>query len=57
MAGETDKAKGRVKKAAGELMDRDDMKAEGEVDETTGKAKSGATKTADKVREVVKGKK
>jgi uncharacterized protein YjbJ (UPF0337 family) len=57
MAGEVDKAKGRAKKAAGDLTDNPDLRAEGEIDEATGKAKSGATKAADKTREVVTGKK
>ena len=57
MAGEIDKAKGRAKKAVADLKDDEDLRAEGEVDETTGKVKSGTAKAADKAREVVKGKK
>jgi uncharacterized protein YjbJ (UPF0337 family) len=34
-----DQAKGRVKQAAGDLTDNDDLKNEGKVDEATGKAK------------------
>jgi uncharacterized protein YjbJ (UPF0337 family) len=57
MAGEMDKAKGRVKKAVGDLTDDENMRAEGEVDEGTGKVKSGTAKAADKTRELIKGKK
>lgn len=57
MAGEIDKAKGRAKKAAGDLTDDEKMRSEGEVDEMTGKVKSGTAKAADKARELVKGKK
>ena len=35
----TDQAKGRVKQAAGDLTDNDDLKAEGKSDELLGKAK------------------
>ena len=53
MAGEVDKAKGRVKKAVGELTDDGDLKREGEIDEATGKVKEAVEKVADKAREVV----
>ena len=39
MSGETDQAKGRVKQAAGDLTGDDDLKREGQMDETAGKAK------------------
>jgi uncharacterized protein YjbJ (UPF0337 family) len=39
MSGETDQAKGRIKQAAGDLTDDDEMKREGQMDETAGKAK------------------
>jgi uncharacterized protein YjbJ (UPF0337 family) len=54
MAGEVDKAKGRVKKAVGDLTDDEDLKREGEIDETTGKVKGAIEKVADKAREVVR---
>ena len=54
MAGEVDKAKGRVKKAVGELTDDDDLKREGEIDEATGKVKDAIEKVADKARETVR---
>ena len=53
MAGAADKAKGRVKKAVGELTDNQDLKREGEIDEASGKVKDVAHKVADKAREVV----
>lgn len=60
MAGEADQAKGRVKKAVGELLDDEELKQEGEIDEATGKVKeaTGKVKKAageavDKAREVV----
>lgn len=40
MSGETDQAKGRIKQAAGDLTDNDDLKREGEADETAGKVKN-----------------
>ena len=53
MAGGADKAKGRVKKAVGELTDNKDLKREGEIDEASGKAKDVVQKVADKAREAV----
>jgi uncharacterized protein YjbJ (UPF0337 family) len=54
MAGEADKAKGRVKKAVGDLTDDEDLKREGDIDEATGKVKEAIEKVADKAREVVR---
>jgi uncharacterized protein YjbJ (UPF0337 family) len=53
MSGEADKASGRVKKAAGDLTDNDDLKNEGRKDEAAGKAKDAAGKAKDKVNETV----
>lgn len=39
MSGETDRAKGRVKQAVGDLTADDDLEREGERDEAAGKAK------------------
>ncbi|MFK8839014.1 CsbD family protein, partial [Klebsiella michiganensis] len=44
MSGEADKATGRLKKAAGELTDDDEMKREGKLDELSGKAKDSVDK-------------
>ena len=53
MAGAVDKAKGRVKKAVGELTDNEDLKREGDIDKASGKVKEVTEKVADKAREVV----
>jgi uncharacterized protein YjbJ (UPF0337 family) len=54
MAGAVDKAKGRVKKAVGELTDNEDLKREGDIDKASGKVKEVTEKVADKAREVVR---
>ena len=54
MAGAADKAKGRVKKAVGELTDNEDLKREGDIDQASGKVKEVTGKVADKAREVVR---
>jgi uncharacterized protein YjbJ (UPF0337 family) len=48
--GNTDEAKGRVKRAAGELTGDDEMKREGSVDKAAGKAKDAVDKAADSVK-------
>jgi len=52
MAG-TDEAKGRAKRAVGELTGDDELKREGTIDKATGKAKDGADKVADKAKDIV----
>ena len=47
MAGEMDKAKGRVKEAVGALTDDDDVKNEGRADQAAGKAKEKVDKAKD----------
>lgn len=49
MAGESDEAKGRIKQAAGDLTDDDDLKREGKVDEMAGKAKDAVEDVKDKL--------
>ena len=49
MSGEMDQAKGRVKKAAGDLTGDKDLKREGQVDEGAGKAKGVVDKVKDKL--------
>ena len=49
----TDDLKGRVKEAAGDLTDNDDLKREGKVDKATGFVKDKVEQAADKVKEVV----
>jgi uncharacterized protein YjbJ (UPF0337 family) len=53
MTGETDKAKGKLKQAAGDLTDDEDLRREGKIDEAAGKVKDAAGKAKDSVSEVV----
>jgi uncharacterized protein YjbJ (UPF0337 family) len=46
-----DEAKGRVKEAAGDLTDNDDLKREGKVDQAEGKVKDKVDEAADKVKD------
>lgn len=50
MAGEIDKAKGRVKEAAGTLTGDDELKNEGKVDKATGHVKDAVDTVADKIK-------
>lgn len=50
MGGETDEAKGRIKEAAGDLTDNDDLKREGKVDQATGSVKDAVDTVADKIK-------
>lgn len=54
MGGTVDKAKGRAKKAAGELTDDENLKSRGRTDKAKGKAKSGIDSTAKKVKRGIK---
>ena len=49
MSGEADQAKGRIKQAAGDLTDNDDLRREGKVDEAAGKVKDAVDKVKDKL--------
>jgi uncharacterized protein YjbJ (UPF0337 family) len=49
MSGDADKIKGRVKQAAGDLTDNDDLKREGKVDEAAGKVKDAVDSVKDKL--------
>ena len=51
--GKTDKAKGRVKEAAGDLTGNERLKREGKVDRAAGKAKDKVGQAADKVQDVL----
>jgi uncharacterized protein YjbJ (UPF0337 family) len=53
MSGEKDQAVGRIKQAAGDLTDDDDLKREGKADEAAGKVKDGAEKVKDKAEDGV----
>jgi uncharacterized protein YjbJ (UPF0337 family) len=51
--GSVDKAKGRVKEAAGDLTGDRDMKNEGKVDKAEGHVKDAADDVADKAKDIV----
>jgi uncharacterized protein YjbJ (UPF0337 family) len=53
MGDDLDKAKGKVKQAAGDLTDDDSLRREGKADETAGKAKSVADGVKDKAEGVI----
>lgn len=53
MSGEADQAKGRVKQAAGDLTDNDELKNEGKKDEAAGKVKDAVDDVKDKVSDTV----
>lgn len=53
MSGDADKAKGRVKEAAGSLTGDDDLKNEGRVDQASGNIKDKVTGAVDKVRDKI----
>jgi len=46
-----DEAKGRVKEAAGDLTDDDDLKREGKIDKAEGKAKEKVDEAADAIKD------
>jgi uncharacterized protein YjbJ (UPF0337 family) len=50
-----DDRKGRVKEAAGDLTDDDDLKREGQVDQATGKVKDAVGDAGDKVKDAIDG--
>jgi uncharacterized protein YjbJ (UPF0337 family) len=52
--GSADKAKGRVKEAAGDLTGDDELKREGKVDRAEGGVKDAADKAADKVKDALR---
>jgi len=45
-----DETKGRLKEAAGDLTDNDDLKREGKIDKGTGKVKDVVDKVSDKIK-------
>ncbi len=48
-----DESKGRVKEAAGDLTDNEDLKNEGKADKATGKIKDAVDSASDKVKDVL----
>jgi uncharacterized protein YjbJ (UPF0337 family) len=57
MAGTVDKAKGRIKEAAGALTDDPALKREGKLDQLAGDVKDGVEKAVDAVKDAVTGRK
>ncbi len=53
MDGKTDELKGRVKEAAGDLTDNDDLKREGKTDKTAGKVKQKVDDAKDWVEDKI----
>ena len=53
MSGTADKASGRIKQAAGDLTDDDDLKRDGKKDEAAGKAKDAVDDVKDKVTDTI----
>ena len=53
MESKKDEAKGRMKEAAGDLMDDDDMKREGKSDRMGATIKEKANDVVDKAKEVI----
>jgi uncharacterized protein YjbJ (UPF0337 family) len=54
MSGTTDKVKGRVKEAIGVLTNDNGLKAEGKLDQKTGKIKDAVAKVIDKARDTAR---
>jgi uncharacterized protein YjbJ (UPF0337 family) len=51
--GTTDDAKGRVKEAAGDLTDNQDLKNEGKVDKATGTVKDKVGDVSDAIKDKI----
>ena len=51
--GKIDQAKGRVKQAAGDLTDNDELRREGKTDEQAGKVKQAVDDAGDKAKNVI----
>jgi uncharacterized protein YjbJ (UPF0337 family) len=49
-SGKADKAKGRMKKAAGDLMDDEELRRRGQADEIAGDVKETVDEGVDRVR-------
>jgi len=54
MSGKIDEAKGRAKKAAGEMTDNQSLKNRGRTDQAKSKVKSGTDKVAEKTQRGIK---
>jgi uncharacterized protein YjbJ (UPF0337 family) len=49
MSGKSDKAKGKIKQAVGDLTDNEKLRREGKIDEAAGKAKEVVDKVKKKL--------
>ena len=49
----TDEAKGRIKEAAGDLKDDDDLKREGQTDQMVGNIKKRVDEAGDKAKDAL----
>jgi uncharacterized protein YjbJ (UPF0337 family) len=54
MSGKADEIKGRVKEAAGDLTDDQDLKDSGKADKVAGKMKQSIEHAVDKIHDAVK---
>ncbi|MDO8434171.1 MAG: CsbD family protein [Candidatus Binatus sp.] len=52
--GKAEEIKGRIKEAAGDLMDNQDLKDSGRLDKASGKIKQAVEKGVDKVKDALK---
>ena len=52
--GTADETKGRLKEAAGDLTDNEDLKNEGKVDKASGKMKDAIGGVADKAKDMLR---
>jgi len=54
MGGKAEEIKGRVKEAAGVIVDNDKLRQAGKVDQASGKLKQAAEKVIDKAKDAIK---
>jgi uncharacterized protein YjbJ (UPF0337 family) len=54
MSGKSDVTKGRLKEAAGVLLDNDELRKKGKTDQVVGKAKQGVEKAGQKIEKEVR---
>jgi uncharacterized protein YjbJ (UPF0337 family) len=52
--GKAEEIKGRIKEAAGDLMNDQDLKDSGKLDQASGKVKQAVEKGVDKIKEAFK---
>jgi uncharacterized protein YjbJ (UPF0337 family) len=57
MSGKAEEIKGRAKESAGVLVGNQRLKNSGRADQASGKVKQAVTRTVDKVKNAIKGKK